>query len=46
MANESIKDFNAMMKNNKDMPKIQVVEDKKIIIKISVLDITKIKLNI
>ena len=27
MANENKKDFNAMMKNNKDMPKIQIVED-------------------
>ena len=25
MANENKKDFNAMMKNNKDMPKIQIV---------------------
>ena len=31
MSNESNKDFNAMMKNNKDMPKIQIVEDEKII---------------
>ena len=31
MANESKKDFNAMMKNNKDMPKIQIVEDEKTI---------------
>ena len=31
MSNESKKDFNAMMKNNKDMPKIQIVEDEKII---------------
>ncbi len=31
MANESKKDFNAMMRNNKDMPKIQVVEDEKTI---------------
>lgn len=31
MANENKKDFNAMMKNNKDMPKIQVVEDEKTI---------------
>lgn len=29
MANENKKDFNAMMKNNKDMPKIQIVEDEK-----------------
>ena len=29
MANESKKDFNAMMKNNKDMPKIQIIEDEK-----------------
>lgn len=27
MANEGKKDFNVMMKNNKDMPKIQVVKD-------------------
>ena len=27
MANENKKDFNTMMKNNKDMPKIQIVED-------------------
>lgn len=27
MANENKKNFNAMMKNNKDMPKIQIVED-------------------
>ncbi len=31
MANESKKDFNAMMKNNKDMPKIQIIQDKKTI---------------
>lgn len=31
MANENKKDFNAMMKNNKDMPKIQIVSDKKTI---------------
>ena len=31
MANESKKDFNVMMNNNKDMPKIQIVEDEKII---------------
>ena len=31
MANESKKDFNAMMKNNKGMPKIQIVEDGKTI---------------
>ena len=31
MANESKKDFNAMMRNNKDMPKIQVIEDEKTI---------------
>lgn len=31
MSNESKKDFNAMMKNNKDMPKIQIVTDKKTI---------------
>ena len=31
MANENKKDFNAMMKDNKDMPKIQVVEDEKTI---------------
>ena len=30
MTNKSKKDFNVMMRNNKDMPKIQVVEDKKI----------------
>ena len=29
MANESNKDFNAMLKNNKDMPKIQIVKDDK-----------------
>lgn len=29
MSNENKKDFNAMMKNNKDMPKIQIVTDKK-----------------
>ena len=28
---ENKKDFNAMMKNNKDMPKIQIVEDEKTI---------------
>ncbi len=27
MTNESKKDFNSMMKNNKDMPKIQIIED-------------------
>lgn len=31
MANESKKDFNAMLNNNKDMPKIQVIKDKKTI---------------
>ena len=31
MANESKKDFNKMMNNNKDMPKIQIVKDKKTI---------------
>ena len=31
MSNENKKDFNAMMKNNKDMPKIQIVEDEKTI---------------
>ncbi len=31
MANENKKDFNTMMKNNKDMPKIQIVTDKKTI---------------
>ncbi len=31
MANESKKDFNALMKNNKDMPKIQIIEDEKTI---------------
>ena len=31
MANESKKDFNALMKNNKDMPKIQIILDKKTI---------------
>lgn len=31
MSNESKKDFNAMMKNNKDMPKTQIVTDKKTI---------------
>ncbi len=29
MANEDKKDFNAMMKNNKDMPKIQIAKDEK-----------------
>ena len=31
MANESKKDFNAMMKNNKDMPKIKIVTDERTI---------------
>ena len=31
MANENKKDFNVMMKNNKDMPKIQIVKDEKTI---------------
>ena len=31
MANENKKDFNTMMRNNKDMPKIQIVEDEKTI---------------
>ena len=31
MANEGKKDFNAMMNNNKDMPKIKIVEDEKTI---------------
>lgn len=29
MANEDKKDFNAMLHNNKDMPKIQIVTDEK-----------------
>lgn len=29
MANENNKDFNLMMNNNKDMPKIQIVKDEK-----------------
>lgn len=35
MANENKKDFNAMLKNNKDMPKIQIVKDEKTIQKYS-----------
>ncbi len=31
MVNENKKDFNAMMNNNKDMPKIQIVKDEKTI---------------
>lgn len=31
MANENNKDFNSMMKNNKDMPKIQIIKDDKTI---------------
>lgn len=31
MTNERKKDFNSMMKNNKDMPKIQIVKDEKTI---------------
>lgn len=31
MANESRKDFNAMLNNSKDMPKIQIVSDEKVI---------------
>lgn len=31
MANENKKDFNAMMKNSKDMPKIQIVKNEKIV---------------
>lgn len=31
MSKESKKDFNSMMANNKDMPKIQIVEDEKTI---------------
>ncbi len=31
MANESRKDFNSMMSNNKDMPKIQIIEDERTI---------------
>lgn len=33
MANEDKKDFNAMLHNNKDMPKIQIVTDEKTIAK-------------
>lgn len=29
MANEDKKDFNAMLHDNKDMPKIEVIKDKK-----------------
>lgn len=35
MANENRKDFNSMMKNNKDMPKIQIIDDERIIKKYS-----------
>ena len=31
MANERKKDFNAMLKNNKDMPKIQIITDERTI---------------
>ena len=31
MANENKKDFNAMMNDNRDMPKIQILEDEKMI---------------
>ena len=31
MAKENNKDFNAMMRNNKDMPKTQIIEDEKTI---------------
>lgn len=31
MANEKNKDFNAMLQNNKDMPKIQIIKDEKTI---------------
>lgn len=31
MANESTKDFNAMLNNSKDMPKVQIVTDEKTI---------------
>ena len=31
MSNENKKDFNAMMNNNKDMPKIQIIKDEKTI---------------
>ena len=31
MGNENKKDFNFMMNNNKDMPKIQVIKDEKTI---------------
>lgn len=31
MANENKKDFNKMMLNNKDMPKIQIVQDEQTI---------------
>ena len=37
MDNEDKKDFNVMMKKNKDMPKIQVAEDKKTIKKYDIL---------
>ena len=29
MANEDIKDFNAMLRDSKDMPKIQIITDQK-----------------
>ena len=29
MANESTKDFNAMLRDSKDMPKIQIITDRK-----------------
>lgn len=30
MANEDKKDFNAMLNDSKDMPKIQIITDKKV----------------
>ena len=37
MDNGNKKDFNVMMKNNKDIPKIQVAEDKKTIKRYDIL---------
>ena len=36
MANEDKKDFNAMLNDNKDMPKIQIITDEKSIEKYGV----------
>lgn len=39
MANEQNKDFNAMLRNNKDMPKMQIINDEKVLKNMAASDV-------